>query len=174
VIEQRKTIANGRTFVSITESTLDHDIHFMGMLKRYGLGLLRERPGESPDDFADRFLNEILTNGATFDLLGALFIPEGTSGLAWTPQLGAETADQFRKVTSEDEKREVRALIASLVLDFSARGLITFGRSSNESGTEAEARSEQSAQHQPTTSATASGEASSASSPDSITNGQSG
>jgi hypothetical protein len=117
-------VLRGRLFDPIGDSTIEHEVYLHSALKRAGLFPLPEKKaGETHEEYALRLLNELLACGDLFPLLGGLLIPTGTASEQWTPELAAETAAHLKTVTDPGEKRTVRNLIVSLMLDFFSDGI---------------------------------------------------
>lgn len=129
----------GRVFTVIGESTIEHDFHFMGLVKAAGLDRPTLRIDESPGDFAVRILGELLGSGHACEMLGCLLIPEGIRSEDWTPKIAAETATFIGRLADPSEKQKVRALVLSLLIDFFERGLASWRASRMFSGQTEEA-----------------------------------
>lgn len=116
-------LLGGRRFSVIGESTVEHDLTFMGLLRKAGLDMPTLREGELPKDFATRLLGDLLGSGKACELLGCLLIPEGVESEDWTPELGQETAEHIGHLTSAADKQKVNQLILSALVDFFESGL---------------------------------------------------
>ena len=121
------TIA-GKAFKAVTDSTLEHDMWTLQQLQRSGIDTIVMEEGESADNFAQRMLIQLLTNGTIFDLLGGLLMPASLKGADWTPEIAAESAKLFARTTG-DEKILVRKQIAGAMESFLAAGLLSSIRS---------------------------------------------
>jgi hypothetical protein len=117
-----RVVLGGRTFVSVTESTVEHDLYFHGLAGRAGLRFEKlER--ESPEDFAARILEETVQSGKTLELLGCLLVPDEIGTECWTPEEARKTAVFIGQLRGEEDKARVRALILSLLIGFFGCGL---------------------------------------------------
>ena len=116
----------GRGFDPIGESTVEHDLHFLGLIRRAGLDDLKLEPGEVPAEFAMRILGSLLQSGSACDMLGCLLIPEGATSEAWTPQMAEETTRHIAGLTDPGDKQKVHALVVSVLIDFFESGLASW------------------------------------------------
>ena len=125
----------GRRFVSVGESTVEHDDWFMVRLEKAGLVEVMMGEHEKADDFAVRVLRDVLRSGCTNELIGSLIIPEGNTGLDWTPAMATETANFIGALHTPEDKAVRRELVTSLLIHFFANGLVSLVRSRGSSGT---------------------------------------
>jgi hypothetical protein len=117
-----KHILGGRAFVSVIESTVEHDLYFHGIAGRAGLRF-EKGEHESPEDFAARILDETIQSGKALELIGCLMVPEDVGVEGWTPEEAQKTAAFIGQLRGEEDKARVRALILSLLMDFFRCGL---------------------------------------------------
>jgi hypothetical protein len=115
-------ILGGRRFLSITDSTVEHDLHFHGLAGRAGLQFDMGE-GESPKAFGERILNATIQSGTTIELLGCLIVPEEVGPDGWTPAEAQKTAAFIGQLRGADDKAVIRSLILSLLTDFFQCGL---------------------------------------------------
>jgi hypothetical protein len=127
-------LLGGRTFIPITESTVEHDLYFHGLAGQAGLRF-EKHEHESAGDFAERLLEETIQSGKALELLGCLVVPEETGLEGWSPEEARETAAFIGKLTGEEDKALVRALILSLLMDFFRCGLASIWTSAKSSRT---------------------------------------
>ncbi len=120
--QTEKHVLGGRTFLSVTESTIEHDLHFHGIAGRAGLRF-EKREEESAEDFAARILAETIESGQALALLGCLIVPEAVGVEGWTPDEASKTAAFLAQLRGEEDKAHVRALILSLIIGFFGCGL---------------------------------------------------
>ena len=124
-MSRRITIA-GRAFVLAGQTTIAHDLHTMGLVRKAGLEeQLAPKPGDDPAANARRVLSVAAATGVALDLLGALFVPEGVEPTSWTPELAGETARFFGEVSDPEDKAIVQGLIASALADFLRAALLS-------------------------------------------------
>lgn len=124
----------GRRFVEIGESTVEHDDWFMVRVEKAGLVDVLMGEHERPDDFARRVLRDVLRSGSTNELIGALIVPEGKTGLDWTPAMAMETANFIGALHTPEDKQVRQGLVTSLLIHFFATGLVSLVRSRGSSG----------------------------------------
>lgn len=117
-----KHILGGRTFLSVTESTVEHDLYFHGLAGRAGLRF-EKHEDESAEDFAARILEETIQSGQALELLGCLLVPEELGVEGWSPEEAHKTAAFIGQLRGEEDKAQVRALILSLLIGFFGCGL---------------------------------------------------
>ena len=117
-----KHVLGGRTFLSVTESTIEHDLYFHALAGRAGLRF-EKGDEESPEDFAARILDELVQSGQTLELLGCLLVPEEVGVEGWTPDEARRTAAFIGQLRGEADKARVRSLVLSLLIGFFGCGL---------------------------------------------------
>lgn len=127
-IGAEKHVLGGRTFLSVTDSTVEHDLYFHGIAGRAGLRF-EKRDGESVEEFAARILEETVQSGKALDLLGCLLVPEEIGVDGWTPEEARKTATFIGQLRGEEDKARVRALILSLLIGFFGCGLASISTS---------------------------------------------
>jgi hypothetical protein len=132
-----KHVLGGRTFVSVTESTVEHDLYFHGLAGRAGLRFEKSEH-ESAADFAARILEEVVQSGKTLELLGCLMVPEEVGAERWSPEEARTTATFIGQLRGEEDKARVRALILSLLMDFFRCGLASIWTSPRSSQSQPE------------------------------------
>ncbi len=113
----------GRKFKAVQHATFAHDIHLMNLIRSTGMDQATIEPGESPEQFGERLIELATRSPHLFEILGALIIPDGVDGAAWTREMGVETAQFLAGLTDDESKRRLHAQIASLVVGFFVRGL---------------------------------------------------
>ena len=135
-----KHVLGGRTFVPVSESTVEHDYHFLALLHRAGLGDVELLPGETGGVFAERILRQVIASGQVRPLLGCLLVPEPAAGTPtrppgelWTPEMGQDTARYLGGLIEEQDKAMVRSLVISLLIDFFQSGLSSLRASATSS-----------------------------------------
>jgi hypothetical protein len=126
----------GRTFVQVTNSTIEHDFWLMAHIRGAGLDRIAIGENEPPEDFAVRLLNDVISSGRVFPILGGLFLPEKISSLDWTPEVAEETAAYLKKVSDPDDKALIQQQVISLLLSFFQSGLASLTISRRSSGTD--------------------------------------
>ena len=136
-----KITIGGRTFVPVTNSTIEHDFYLMSHIRGAGLDRIAIEDGEPPDDFAVRLLGEVISSGRVFKVLGGLFLPEKISSLDWTPEMAEETAAFLKRISEPRDKLEVQKQVINLLIDFFQSGLASLTISRNSSGASPESAS---------------------------------
>jgi hypothetical protein len=129
----------GRTFTAVKDSTIEHDFWLMAHIRGAGLDRIEIGLNEPPEDFAVRFLSEVISSGRVFPILGGLFLPEDVSPLAWTPAVAAETEAFLKKISDPADKAVIQQQVVSLLLSFFQNGLASFTISRRSSTTAPEA-----------------------------------
>ena len=123
-----KHVLGGRTFLSVTESTVEHDLYFHALAGRAGLRF-EKGDEESHEDFAARILDEFVQSGQTLELLGCLLVPEEVGVEGWTPDEARRTAAFIGQLRGEADKARVRSLVLSLLIGFFGCGLASISTS---------------------------------------------
>lgn len=95
-----------------------HDIWLTKKIREAGLSNVAIGDDETQDQFIERIAMTAYESGAALELLGGLFIPDGTDPRAWTPALARQTAEFFGNVTDPESKRELRQQIAAALFYF--------------------------------------------------------
>jgi hypothetical protein len=134
-----KYTLGGRTFLPVTESTVEQDFRFLALVKQARIDEITMAQGESPEDFARRLLETTIENGVILDLLGCLLVPEDRApldrdpGEAWTKQMGDETARFLGSLRNPRDKAEVRGLVLTLLVSFFDSGIVSLWTSKTSS-----------------------------------------
>ena len=109
----------GRPFLAVQETSALQDMVFLDLVRTAGLDSLQMSEDEAPEDFAERILGALVTDGNVLKLLGCLIVPPALfpkrAGLfrrpgevaprKWTPDLGDETAAFLGDLTAPAEPR---------------------------------------------------------------------
>ena len=127
----------GRRFVEVGESTVEHDDWFMTRREQVGLDVIEKPDDEDPELFARRLLSQ--ARPVANELIGCLIVPEGKSGLDWTPEMALETAGFLRDLHTPEDKRIRDSLICSMFIHFFADGLSYLVRSRGSSAAQPDA-----------------------------------
>lgn len=120
------------------ELTIEQDIFVMNAVKRSGIGPITMHEGESPEDFVDRLLTDLVLSGAFFPILAAFLVFEGEEWSVDKSQRDAMVAF-LRGLREPDDKAKMRGMIATLMLGFLRGGLSSGATSQSSSAEEAEA-----------------------------------
>jgi len=125
-----KHVLGGRTFLTVTESTVEQDFRFLALVKRARIDEIVMEPGDSPETFARRLLEATVESGAILDLLGCLLVPEEAAprdrdpGEVWTREMGEETARFLGHLRDPADKAKIRSLVLSLLICFFESGIV--------------------------------------------------
>lgn len=119
----------GRAFLTLERTTLEHDHWYMNHARSSGLDAVEPRDGETHSDYAMRLLGAALESGRALVLLGGLIVPADAPGGRWTPELAVETAAFLRGLDDPVDKNRINGLMAAMLADFFAAGLISSGAS---------------------------------------------
>ena len=135
-----KHVLGGRTFLTMRESTVEQDFHFLALVKRARIDEIVMERGETPETFARRLLETTIESGAILDLLGCLLVPEEAAprdhdpGEAWTREMGEETARFLGGLRDPTDKATIRSLVLSLLVSFFESGIVSLQTSTTSSG----------------------------------------
>jgi len=135
-----KHVLGGRTFLTVHESTVEQDFHFLALVKRARIDEIVMERGEAPETFARRLLETTIESGAILDLLGCLLVPEEAAprdhdpGEAWTREMGEETARFLGGLRDPTDKATIRCLVLSLLVSFFESGIVSLQTSTTSSG----------------------------------------
>ena len=130
-----KITIGGRAFVPVKNSTIEHDFWLMAHIRGAGLDRIAIEEGEAPDDFAVRFLGEVISSGRIFPILGGLFLPEKIASIDWTPEVAEETVALLKKVSDPEDKTQIQRQVISLLISFFQSGLVSLRISQRSLGT---------------------------------------
>ena len=109
----------GRKFVHIgRDRTLSHDAFIHRLVGECGLRNLQPRQGETEDAFSARVYYEAADKPAFMDLLGALYLPEGTAPVAWRSEVARANTAFFATVLSPEDR--------VALMNMAVRGLSNF------------------------------------------------
>jgi hypothetical protein len=154
---QKQIRLAGRVFVPVGETTVEHDIEFLRLMKVAGLEDPTMREGENPDVYAWRIMQGLIEAKALLPLLACLIIPETNAvqplgrvrrflervGLVrpeirqtgWTHEIAAATRIFLGDLTEPSDKALVYNLVAELLFPFLRSGLSSWCSSPRSSGT---------------------------------------
>lgn len=138
--EAEKHLLGGRTFLTMRESTVEQDFHFLALVKRSRIDEIVMERGETPEIFARRLLETTVESDAILDLLGCLLVPEEVAprdrdpGEAWTREMGDETARFLGGLRDPTDKATIRSLVLSLLVSFFESGIVSLRTSTTSSG----------------------------------------
>jgi hypothetical protein len=134
---QKPIVLAGRRFVPAGESTVEHDIEVMRLLRAAGIDAAT---ADDQEEFAYRVLQALITNGTLLPLVACMIVPETharrrpgmlvrvleRAGLwrrdaargGWTPELQAETVAFLKDLDEPDDKNRVYAMVAAVLVPF--------------------------------------------------------
>lgn len=115
----------GREFDVITSGTIEWDVALLNLCQGCGLADITMHAGEDAEGLALRVFRMLMSSGHVFEILGCVLIPTGVSPLDWTPATMAETAKFIRRLSSDEDKAEIKSQITSLVAGFFRQGLLS-------------------------------------------------
>lgn len=130
-----KLSLGGREFERVRgASSVAHDLYVMHHARHAGLGRIGEiREGETPEAYAQRILDTLISSGRAMLILGAMLLPAGASMAKWTEAgdpmnpldnaMARESAMTFERITDPREKGILYSELAATVLDFFESGL---------------------------------------------------
>lgn len=108
----------GRAFYPMTESTVEHDFRLMALLREVGLDQPMRLEAETPADYGNRLLRDLIASRRALDVLGHLLVPEGTPPREWSVEVAMETAAYLGGLVSPGDKQRVHALTLEFLLGF--------------------------------------------------------
>lgn len=146
---QKRIVLAGRVFVPVGESTVEHDVEVLRLLRVAGLEAERVLGGG--EDEAARLMGALVTSGTLLPLVGALIVPEAHAprrpgrivrmferlGIVrheaarggWSPEVQAETVAFLKALEEPEDKQQVYGLVAGLLVPF-LNGALPFWPSS--------------------------------------------
>jgi hypothetical protein len=114
---------DGVLYRMVERSTLANDFYIMKQLRTTGIADCTPRTGESANEYALRLLYSVVENGAPFELLGGLLLPEGIPDEKWSQDQAEITAAMLGRLTDEKSKAEVQRVLIAILTDFFREGL---------------------------------------------------
>lgn len=127
----------GSRFLTVQETTVEQDMIFLDLVRKAGIDRLVKLPEETPEDFSDRILGALASDGTVLQLLGCLLVPPAItarrgfrrrSGLTpreWTPAVGEEVASFLGSLKAPEDKAAVRGLVLTLIVHFFESGTVS-------------------------------------------------
>ena len=126
---QKKVFLAGRAFVPVGESTIEHDIEFVRLLKAAKIDAPQRLADETPEAFGWRVLQSIIDAGALLPLVACLILPAAVApekpGLlrgcaehlgilrpaarstGWTPDVAHDTTEWLKTLDDPEDKAHV-------------------------------------------------------------------
>ncbi len=111
-------VFGGRRFTRLTESTVEHDFRLIALLHDIGLDQPMTMDGESPAEYGQRLLRDLITSNRALEVLGHLLVPEGMSPQEWSVATSKETAAYLGSLVHPDDKQRIYALTLEFLLSF--------------------------------------------------------
>jgi len=189
---QKRIVLAGRAFVPVGESTVEHDIEVMGLLRAAGL---EASAIASDDGFAWAALHAIIEAKALLPLVACMIVPaerarrrpgvlarmleragilqRAAARGGWTPEVQAETVAFLKDLDEPRDKDQVYALVAALIVPFLNGALRSWWPSPRSPGSQGGAAPTSSEPLPSAGATTVNGASSSASSPGTIPTGTS-
>lgn len=148
-VPQKPIVLAGRTFVPVGESTVEHDVEVLRLLRVAGLeaGAI----AAAGEDAGEQLLGALVTSGTLLPLVASLIVPEAHAprrpgrlvralerlGLVrheaarggWSPEVQAETVAFLKGLEEPGDKQQVYVLAAGLLVPFLS-GALPFWRPS--------------------------------------------
>jgi len=115
----------GRKFRQILKSTVRHDLYMMEAIRKSGLNGITKRVDESPDEFALRLLDQLISTNAFVPVLASCFIDADKQDLDWTPESSEQLAKFFENLSEPEDKNVVFQLAVRLIMDFFEQGVVS-------------------------------------------------
>lgn len=127
-----KLSLGGREYTRAGVGTVRQDLFVMHHARHAGISSIQE--GETPEAYAARLLDSLLSSGHALLLLGGLLLPAGMKAEDWTEEVAHATAGHLGGIVDPAEKQAVYAEVASALLDFFANGIGSWVASARSSG----------------------------------------
>jgi hypothetical protein len=137
-MEAEKLSLGGKEYGYVGAGPLRQDLFVMMHARHAGLVGAEILPDETPEEYAKRLLDMVLTSGRALLLLGGLLIPAGKRPEDWSEEMAYETAGALGSITDADEKRKVQVELLSVMLGFFENGLGSWIASARASAAAAE------------------------------------
>lgn len=115
----------GRKVRQILKSTVRHDLHMMEAIRKSGLNGIVKHVDESPQAFAKRLLDTLISTGSFVPVLASCFIDAEKEDLSWTPESSEQLAQFFSELSEPEDKQVVFGYAVQLVMDFFKSGVVS-------------------------------------------------
>ena len=116
---------DGREYVIITSSTIKHDLYVRKLLREADLATIHIPPGADTDQVIRDLIDRTVDSGHAVALLAALLLPAHLQVREWTPAIADEIATHIEQIVEPAEKEQVWPLLASALVGFFQRGLVS-------------------------------------------------
>lgn len=127
--EREPILLGGRGFLPVERTTVEHDHWYMRQVRAAGLDGVQPLEGESHEAFALRLLALTIESERGLLLLSGLIVPVDAPGGRWSPELAKQTVAFLEQLDDPLDKNQVSGLVAAMLADFFAAGLISSGAS---------------------------------------------
>ena len=128
--EPESVTLGGREYHYIgANGTLARDLYLMMLIRHAGLADAGMLEDETPEDYAERLLDMLLTSGRPLQILGGMIVPKGTKSDEWTEELARATASDLGRISDPAQKKKVQQELLSVVLGFFENGLASWSAS---------------------------------------------
>ncbi len=118
----------GRSFLTVQDATVEQDFLFLELIQKCHIDRIVQSEGEDAAEFSERILGALVGDGAVLKLLGCLLVPAAAptrrrgfrrdTTIAWTPEIGEETARFLGGLKTPEDKAKIRALVLTLLVHF--------------------------------------------------------
>jgi hypothetical protein len=116
----RGRVIGGVTYIPVQNPTVRHDCWIMGRVKEAGLGEVELREGERPEDWAKRFMFQLMSSDSALLFMGGVLVPKDT---VWSPKVAQETARHLGDLTSDEDKEVIFGYLLTTLIAFFESGL---------------------------------------------------
>ncbi len=118
----------GHSFLTVQDATVEQDFLFLELIHNCHIDRIVQSEGEDAAEFSERILGALIGDGAVLKLLGCLLVPAAKptrrlgfrrdTAIAWTPEIGEETARFLGGLKTPEDKAKIRALVLTLLVHF--------------------------------------------------------
>ncbi len=109
-------------WVPLADRSIINDARVRQLLDRAGLESFSMGVGEDAHAFGERVLSEALAKPVSYQLLGALILPEGARPEDWNDAMGQDTAEYLQGLSVPSARATLRVIFARMLEHFFASG----------------------------------------------------
>lgn len=125
----------GRSFLTVQDATFEQDLLYLELIHNAHIDRIVKSENEDVAEFSERLLGALVGDGAVLKLIGCMLVPAAKSTrrlgfrrdtpIAWTPEIGEETARFIGGLKTPEDKAKLRALTLTLLVHFFESGTVS-------------------------------------------------
>ena len=127
----------GKVFTPVKagNSTVLFDYWAMNLIQSTGIDLIKQLPGEAPEDFMVRLHAQgVKYYSQMLEMIAGMMLPQGIDSIAWTPKIAEENLAFIATLQDKADKQKITEQFQALLLGFFQKGLSSLKISPKSSG----------------------------------------